>query len=264
VRHQLSEIRFGTFLALGDSFTEGLWDRHPDGSLRGWADRVAEGISLAQSPNPLHYANLAVRGKLLPQVESQVALATGLLGTGDLVTFHAGANDALRPGFDIGNFEVMYSDALSSLSDTGATVVVFTVIERAGGSGKTAQRLADRFSAFNEVVRRVADKYGALVVPASEVAALQDRRFWHADRLHLNAQGHERVAAAVLEILGFQGEYQWRSPLPRITPRPKVHDFLVDLHWFARYALPWIWRRVRGISSGDGRVSKHDHPRLWE
>jgi lysophospholipase L1-like esterase len=52
---------FSTFVALGDSFTEGLDDRVEKGGYGGWADRVADGLS-AQNP-ALRYANLAVRGR---------------------------------------------------------------------------------------------------------------------------------------------------------------------------------------------------------
>ena len=31
------------FVAIGDSFTEGVGDAHPDGRTRGWADLVAQG-----------------------------------------------------------------------------------------------------------------------------------------------------------------------------------------------------------------------------
>lgn len=58
------------FVAIGDSFTEGVGDddsAHPNG-LRGWADRVAE--QLAVSDPASTYANLAVRGRLLPDVLS--------------------------------------------------------------------------------------------------------------------------------------------------------------------------------------------------
>ena len=34
-----------SFLALGDSFTEGLDDWRADGTPRGWADRVAEQLA---------------------------------------------------------------------------------------------------------------------------------------------------------------------------------------------------------------------------
>ena len=63
------------FIALGDSLTEGLSDKYPDGSYRGWADRVADEMS--KHDQDFRYANLAVQGKLLEQViadQLQVAL----------------------------------------------------------------------------------------------------------------------------------------------------------------------------------------------
>ena len=51
-----------SFVAIGDSFTEGLNDAAPGGGFRGWADRLAG--MLAAEHSGLLYANLAVRGKL--------------------------------------------------------------------------------------------------------------------------------------------------------------------------------------------------------
>ena len=64
----------GSFLALGDSFTEGLNDRVPGhgagpGAYRGWADRFAD-LLAADQPG-LRYANLAIRGKLLGEVAAE-------------------------------------------------------------------------------------------------------------------------------------------------------------------------------------------------
>src|SRR3954462_13312771 len=70
-RPAIREIRgvgvFSRYLALGDSFTEGVGDAYrpsPNG-LRGWADRVA--VALAQTNPELHYANLAVRGRRMTE-----------------------------------------------------------------------------------------------------------------------------------------------------------------------------------------------------
>ena len=55
-------------VALGDSFTEGVGDPDPQrpNGVRGWADRVAE--VLAARTADFGYANLAIRGRKLPQV----------------------------------------------------------------------------------------------------------------------------------------------------------------------------------------------------
>lgn len=91
---------FHRYVALGDSFTEGLGDHDParPNGLRGWADRVAE--QLACQSADFRYANLAVRGKLLGQIiDEQIdqALALGP----DLVTIYGGGNDLMRPSVDI-------------------------------------------------------------------------------------------------------------------------------------------------------------------
>ena len=88
---------FTRFIALGDSMTEGMCDEIVDGKYRGWADRTADTLAKA-NPN-FTYINLAIRGKLLNQViDDQIpAAVTYITGPETLVSFHAGANDVLRP-----------------------------------------------------------------------------------------------------------------------------------------------------------------------
>src|SRR5918993_3108352 len=85
------------FVAIGDSFTEGVGDPEPasPNGVRGWADRVAEVLS--QQVDDFAYANLAVRGKLIAQIAAgQVEAALELKP--DLISFAAGGNDVIRPG----------------------------------------------------------------------------------------------------------------------------------------------------------------------
>ena len=84
------------FVALGDSFTEGVGDDDParPNGVRGWADRVAEQLGAADPG--FGYANLAIRGRKLRQIlAEQVEAAVELKPT--LVSIYAGANDILRP-----------------------------------------------------------------------------------------------------------------------------------------------------------------------
>ncbi|HST84089.1 MAG TPA: SGNH/GDSL hydrolase family protein [Kineosporiaceae bacterium] len=253
-----------SFVALGDSFTEGLEDeRGPDGRHRGWADRVA--AALATSNGRVRYANLAIRGRLLDQViAEQVPAAIEL--SSSLVSFHAGPNDVLRPRVDLPALLARYEGAVERLRSTGAQVLLFTVIGRAGGTGRTADLLAARFGAFNETAREVARRHDCLLVDMGATAALQDRRLWHEDRLHLAPAGHARVAAAVLEELGFSDPELlagavgwWREPLPAVVRHGstgRVTDLLADVRWARRYFLPWVGRRLRGVSSGDLLTAK--------
>jgi lysophospholipase L1-like esterase len=258
-----------SYVALGDSFTEGMEDElGPSGRHRGWADRVAAGIAVAQGS--VRYANLAVRGRLLDQVVAE-QLPVALRLEPDLVSFHAGPNDVLRPRTDLPALLARYDAAVAELAGAGRRVLLFTVIERTG-TGRTAERLAARFRAFNDGVRATAAAHGAVLVDLATVPALGDRRLWHEDRLHLAPEGHARVAAAVLEALGGAGVLTgpsgdpggaaeeaawWRSALPGSARASRRAALVADVRWVRIHLLPWIGRRIRGVSSGDGVTAKH-------
>jgi hypothetical protein len=103
----------------------------------------------------------------------------------------------------------------------------------------------------------VAKEVGAIIADANEEPAFSDKRFLAFDRLHLNTVGHERVADAVLELLGLAFNAGWREPLPPAKPEPKLFKAVISVLWFITFALPWMWRRARGKSSGDGRSCKY-------
>jgi lysophospholipase L1-like esterase len=254
---------FQRFIALGDSFTEGMTDEIIDGNFRGWADRVAD--VLTTQTKEFTYLNLAIRGKLVKQVvDDQVPQALPFItGNGTLVSFHAGANDVLRPNYRPENVFPIYNEAVRKLAATGATLMLFTVLERTGNTGKTADMWAERFSAFNKNVRTMAAEVGAIIVDANEKKFLSDRRLLAFDRLHLNDLGHDRVTQGVLEVLGMPFDPNWRNPLPPAKPTPWVVRKATGAAWFLTFALPWIWRRIRGKSSGDGRSAKYPTPTKW-
>src|SRR5215470_18449094 len=114
----------GSFVALGDSFTEGLDDPRADqAGYRGWADRFA-GMLAGQRPG-LRYANLAVRGKLLGQVaDEQVPQAIAMAP--DLVSLAAGGNDLLRFRSDPDALAQLFDDVVRTLLMTGCQVLIFT------------------------------------------------------------------------------------------------------------------------------------------
>ena len=85
-----------SFVAIGDSFTEGLNDAAPGGGFRGWADRLA-GLLAAQYPG-LRYANLAVRGRLLRQIVAEQVPAAAKLEPG-LVSITRWRPEPSNPNF---------------------------------------------------------------------------------------------------------------------------------------------------------------------
>jgi lysophospholipase L1-like esterase len=256
-------MSFQRLIVCGDSYSEGMTDQVVDGKYRGWADRVAD--VMAGAHPDFTYVNLAIRGKLLGQVvEDQVPVALRYVtGKETLVTFHAGANDALRPGYQASIAIPLYQEGVRLIAQSGATVMLFTVLERTGNKGRGAELWEKRFSEFNRGVRGVGAEVGAIVVDANQEAFFSDRRFLAFDRLHLNAEGHNRCAQAVLERIGLPFDPAWRTPLPPAKKIPWVLEKGVTVAWFIIFALPWIYRRLRGKSSGDGRSAKYPTPVKW-
>ena len=256
-------MAFQRLIVCGDSYSEGMTDEVIDGKYRGWADRVAD--VMAGAHPDFTYVNLAIRGKLLGQVvEDQVPTALQYItGKESLVTFHAGANDALRPGYQASIAITLYQEAVRLIAKSGATIMLFTVLERTGNKGKGAQLWEKRFSEFNRGVREVGAEVGAIVVDANQETFFSDRRFLAFDRLHLNAEGHNRCAQAVLEKLNLPFDPAWRTPLPPAKKTPWIIEKGVTVAWFIVFALPWILRRLQGKSSGDGRSAKYPTPVKW-
>ncbi|MEU4253897.1 SGNH/GDSL hydrolase family protein [Amycolatopsis sp. NPDC026612] len=239
-------------VTLGDSFTEGVGDDDPSApnGVRGWADRTAEQLA-AREPD-FRYANLAIRGKLLGQVLAE-QLEPALAMAPDLVTLYAGGNDLMRPKVDIDGLMESYETAVGRIRATGARLVLFTGVD--GVEDALFRRIRGRVAIYNEHVRGIAARHGALLVDLWAMRQLRDRRLWAPDRLHLNAFGHTEVAIAVLDVLGLEhplaatelGARDVLSPAQRRSQ---------NLRWAQEHALPWVRRRLRGESSGDTLTAK--------
>ncbi len=270
MRDTLPEI--GSFVALGDSFTEGLGDPYPDGpghwglGYRGWADRFAERLA-AEQPG-LRYANLAVRGKVVREVVAgQVPAAIAMAP--DLVSIAAGGNDLLRPRADPDALAEAFGAAVADLRVAGSEALVFT-----GFDPRTfplVRLIRGKVAAYNMHLRAVADRHDCYLVDLWSMRVLDDPREWSQDRLHLSADGHHRVALRACEVMGLSVDEDWREPLPaRLTPGvvlakaersraavlSQTAGWLaarrLDARWAREYAVPWVGRRLRGVSSGDG------------
>ena len=256
-------MKYNRFIVCGDSYSEGMTDEVVDGNYRGWADRVADEMST--HVDGFSYANLAIRGKLVGQVvDQQVPEALKYVtGKETLITFHAGANDALRPGYDAAATIAKYQGAVRRVAASGATLLLFTVLEDTGNTGKGSEVWKKRFSEYNKAIREVGTEVGAIISDANDLDFFKDNRFLAFDRLHLNEEGHWRVAQGVLEVIGYPFDSAWRIPLPPAKPTPWIKQRITGVLWFFSFALPWILRRIQGKSSGDGRTAKYPQPISW-
>ena len=240
-------------VALGDSFTEGLEDLAPEGGYRGWADRLAETLVAGAPGGDLRYANLAVRGKLLPEiVAEQVPAALALQP--DLVSLVGGGNDVLRPGSDPDRLADLLEDAVHTVRESGADVLMATGVDPVNSPIISLTR--SKVAVYNNHIWSIARRQGAHVVDLWGMRELQDRRMWAADRIHLTAEGHQRVAWQAAEVLGAASGHDWATPLP---PGPELQRLLAvreDAQWVREYVGPWVGRRLRRRSSGDAVTAK--------
>lgn len=241
------------YVAIGDSFTEGIGDPDPTavGGHRGWADRVAETLA-DRTDADFTYANTAVRGRLLGQIIDEQVEAALALGP-DLVTVSAGGNDVIRPGSDPDELAERYDGMIASLVRDGATVVLFTGPDV--GTTPVLGMVRGKTAVYNEHLHAIALRHGALVADLWAIRVLRDPRMWAPDRLHHSPVGHATVAAAVLDTLGVPHDLAPATPEP-LTPRPWREARADDLGWAREYLLPWVVRRIRHTSSGDGITAK--------
>ncbi|PWI42694.1 SGNH/GDSL hydrolase family protein [Streptomyces sp. ICBB 8177] len=241
---------FTSFAAVGDSFTEGMSDELPDGAYRGWADLLA--ARLATATPGFRYANLAVRGKLIRQIVDEQTETAAAMGA-DLVTLVGGLNDVLRPKCDVEEVCARLEEAVVRLAPSCRQLVLMRSPAR---RGPVATRFLPRMTRLYEHIDALAERHGAVVVDLFGAPVLGDPRMWAADRLHLNAEGHLRVAEAVGQAIGLPEQADWRAPLPPFVPPGWVARRGADLRFTREHLLPWIGRRLTGRSSGDGRPAK--------
>lgn len=239
-------------MAVGDSFTEGIGDPEPElpGGHRGWADRVAE--VLAGSADDFAYANLAIRGRLLQQVlDEQVDAALDLHP--DLVSISAGGNDLIRPGADPDEVASRLDGGIARLRSGGATVVMFTGPDI--GGTPVLGRLRAKVAIHNEDLHAIAKRHDAIIADMWALRELTDPRMWAPDRLHFSPIGHQTIARMVLDTLRVPHDLEplQAEPLPARSWREARAD---DVVWAREHLAPWVVRRIRGRSSGDGVLPK--------
>ncbi|PVZ06982.1 SGNH/GDSL hydrolase family protein [Actinomycetospora cinnamomea] len=239
------------FAAIGDSFTEGVGDERSDGTTRGWADLVAAGLAAARG-EPVGYANLAVRGRLLaPIVTEQLDAALTLEPRPSLLTLNGGGNDMLRRHIDTANLVALTERAVRRCAEAGVRTVLIS-------GADPSQQLP-----FGHLVRRrgevltagvadLATRYGTDFVDVFHDTEIRRPEYWSPDRLHLGPTGHRRVAGLVLAALGEGAAADALPAGPAAARGP-----LVELRYYCEHVLPWVGRRLRGRSSGDHRTGKH-------
>lgn len=244
---------FRRYVAIGDSQTEGLWDGDDSAGLVGFADRLAAAID-SLYPG-LHYANLAVRGKRVHDVLDH-QLPQALAMEPDLITVCVGMNDVTRPGRSFDQALADLDRLYARLAESQATVVTTTFPDIAKLL-PVGRLLASRVARINNVIRAAAERYGFGLVDLYTAASMRDLDTWSFDRIHASTKGHMLFAAAAAEALNLPGSnHDWAQSSYSASPPSTGARAYAQLRWTQTLLLPWVWRRLRGQSSGDERIPK--------
>lgn len=236
------------YVAIGDSFTEGVGDERPDGMPRGWADLTAAGWA-ASLGEPIGYANLAIRGKLAwPVVDGQLEAALALNPTH--LSFNGGGNDMLRPGTDLERIVDAFVTVERRCREQGVTPILLAGADPSGGL-PMSKLIRGRGDELTEAVTKRLRRTDGIVWAINWTDVdLRDPAFWSPDRLHMNFRGHHRVAARVLEALDQRVPEGWWALAEQGAPHLGTRDY------YRAHVGPWVKRRLTGRSSGDGRAPK--------
>jgi len=105
--------------------------------------------------------------------------------------------------FQQGTFFWDYDTALRGLIENlpDAQILLLTLVYRADADSPNTLGLT--LDSYNDSVRRLADRYGLKIADAAASAGIDRHNFakLSADDAHLNDEGHERLAAFVIECL---------------------------------------------------------------
>lgn len=245
------------YVAIGDSQTEGLWDGDDASGVRGFADRLA--VRLEELHPGVQYANLAVRGRRIRDVlDNQLPKAVAMRP--DLITTCVGMNDVTRPGRTfacaLADIDLLHD----RLAETGATIVTTTFpdLEKILPVGRF---LGGRVLQINAVIRAAALRHGFRLVDLYAASSMGDPDVWSPDRVHGSPRGHALFASAAAEALELPGsDHDWATSRSDGV-RPGLRDRMYSQAlWTQNLLMPWVWRHLRGLSSGNGRDPKR--PRL--
>lgn len=250
------------FVALGDSLSEGWCDPVADSGEPwfGWADRLAILLDRAAADDggAVDYANLAVRGRRVDAIANEQA-PNAVAIRPHLVSVMGGGNDLLLPNADPIRIARRLDSAVARIRDGGATVLLATGVDPILPA--IARGLRGRFERFADEIRCVAEHRGAVLLDLWELDSLREAGSWAPDRIHLTPAGHRRLAAEAARSLGVPGHAAPTDPLgaaPAVSH--ECADALGFLAWARTHAAPWIVRRIRGVSSGDGVTAKLPEP----
>ncbi|PES11857.1 lipase [Bacillus cereus] len=189
------------FLAIGDSFTEGIGDEVEGIALKSWVDHF---VQLCEKD--IEYANFAKRGLVTEEIRLQ-QLEKALTFNPDLVSLIAGANDVLKGRWNHDAYKNDMEFMIDTLSKAGADIIIanlpdFTV--RLPFASEKKQEIKEQLLEANEVIHSLSREYKLHHVDFWNHHLVNDNTLWSKDLIHPNSKGYVKVAELIFSSLPVQ------------------------------------------------------------
>jgi hypothetical protein len=130
---------------------------------------------------------------------------------------------------------------------------------------RIARLISERLAGYNQAVREIAARTGATLVDMAEELDVYDPRGWSPDRLHANDVGHEYLMWGAAKALGVPEAAdrlrELQESVPHDGARSALREYAAEAAWAWEHFRPWIVRRLKGTSSGDGVSAKRPEMR---
>jgi len=192
----LADAPWRRFAVIGDSLSAGTGDPTPGYADAGWSDRVADILHLVHPD--LAYLNIATMRATTDQtLENQIG---PMLEFGpDLLHVPCGANDIVRRSPDFTEIEQTLRRMYDIAAGTGALLTTFTL-----GRAYVVpvfEDWNDRIQTVNDITRRLAAEYGAIVIDMWPHPVNDRENLLSADRIHFSTSGQAVMAAEFVKQL---------------------------------------------------------------
>jgi lysophospholipase L1-like esterase len=232
-----------TLAVIGDSAASGVGDSDADGNHFGW------GYHLAQAFNePLIYINAARPGARSGEVLEEQLVKVSVHDP-ELVAVVVGGNDLLRSNFSPTVFESNLRETLIRLVSTGATIMLLElhdptkIVPMPYLVGRICRR---RVAAVNKATSKMAQDFGAIMLPTRSLENIYSRSKWHVDRMHPSKLGHQFIASEFAKMLRDRGFDVGDVAISPVNNRSRKDSIL----WMLRNGTPWFAKRSIDLFPG--------------
>jgi lysophospholipase L1-like esterase len=202
---------WNTYIAIGDSITEGFGDPVPGYDNHGWVPLVVEKL---RKLNPEMKANNFGQPGSTIEMVKQYQVNKALAQNPDLITLTIGANDANEAAWTSTSFANQYAALLQSLISPGRTLITMTY----PSSGDVFQakfrnsvqvngwsRYFERLNDINQTIRETSKRYNLVCFEFQDFEPFKDPQNLSYDMVHPNSKGYWLAAQHILRL--FQTQY---------------------------------------------------------